>query len=118
MSAKALSLTTTVIGDEPSFFECDGIYVGMVKSKDGSKIEISRSIYTFTQSGKELLNVLNVERDKDYLLDVLKTIKQQNIQNNNIGIYAYKVVNVNEENIEYLRKDLLSNQQEEEVVII
>lgn len=118
MSAQALTLTTTVIDDKPSILECDGLYAGVIKSKDGSKIEISRSIYTFTQSGKELLNVLNVERDKDYLLDVLKMIKQKNIHNGNIEISAHKVVKIDGENIEYKTEDLLTAQNQEEVTVV
>lgn len=107
MSAQPLSLTTKVYGLESKLFEDNGIYVGMLQSKDGNMIEINSSIYAFTESGKELLNVLVFERDVGYLLDVLKMIKQNYANNTNIVVTAHKVLNRDGANIRCETKDLL-----------
>lgn len=107
MSAQALSLTTTVVGSKAMVFEDNGIYVGMLKSQDGRENKVRCSIYTFTQSGKELLSVIPMNRNEDYLLDVLKLLKKQNINNDNLVISAHKVLNRDGKNIICEPKDLL-----------
>ena len=79
----------------------------MLKSKDGRENTVNRYIYTFTQSGKELLSVVAVNRNDDYLLDALKLLKQQNIKNDNLVISAHKILNRDGETIRYEVKDLL-----------
>lgn len=107
MSSKSLSLTTTVVGPKASAFEDNDTCIGMIKSKDGSKIEIVRSIYVFTQSGKELLNAVITDRDENYLLDALKMIKEKYKTNDNIAISVHRVISREGENIRYHLKDML-----------
>ena len=107
MSTQALTLTTTIVGSKAIIFEDNGIYIGMLKSKDGRENKVNRYIYSFTQSGKELLSVVAVNRNDDYLLDALKLLKQQNIKNDNLVISAHKILNRDGETIRYEVKDLL-----------
>lgn len=107
MSAQALTLTTTIVGSKEIIYEDNGIYIGMLKSKDGRENKVNRYIYSFTQSGKELLSVIAVNRNDDYLLDALKLLKQQNIKNDNLVISAHKILNRDGETIRYEVKDLL-----------
>lgn len=60
-------------------------------------------VFTFSETGKQLLNLIKDDSNFDYTLDIMKKWK-----NKNDSVKAFKVIKINEKSIEYDEKvDLL-----------
>ena len=75
-------------------------------STSNEKVAIEYSVYLFTQSGKELLNALELNRDSDYILEFSKELVDKY---KTIKFTAHNIIKVENDNIEYSTDDIFEN---------
>lgn len=88
--------------------EKEYIYTDKVISFIEKKMEVG--IYTFSKSGKQLLNLLEEDTIYEYAMDIIRSLKKKHLNNN---IKAYRIMEIKEGNIVFDEKiDLLQGSNE------
>lgn len=89
---------------------CDGQVI--LSSKINENLHISIRAYNFTNTGNQIANIINKEKEKDLLIKVAKAFKKNNLNakisvHNIINSIDYDDVNLKLEDIDYDDVDLL-----------
>lgn len=113
MSMQSLTLTLNVSSSQKDIIYNSGI-IGIIKGKDETPRKIVLYIYTFTESGKQLISAIKPKEKTQYVIDCLDHIRKSNQM---ISVTAHTINYIDDKGkINYNQKDILTveeaNQEE------
>lgn len=102
MSAHELALGLPIPTNQPNFIYNSQV-IGIINGKENSCQELEISVHVFTESGKQLINAIHPQENKQYILDCLewmhKKYKNFVITAHNINFFDDKGINYDKNNI-------------------
>ena len=84
----------------------DSRIVGIIKGKDETPCKIVLQIYTFTESGKQLISAIKPKEKTQYAIDCLDYIRKNNQM---VSVTAHTINYIDDKGkINYNQKDILT----------
>lgn len=106
MSAQTLSFTLN-----SSVNEARGIYnsqiIGMICGKEDKMNELVIPCYVFTESGSQLMKVINPQVNQQYILDCLEAIRKEH---KDFTVTAHNIKSISDNGIEYDDTNILPSE--------